>query len=43
MNEIIFESKLRGLIKEFRTKITLEEMDVVISKVIGDMCNESRG
>lgn len=34
MNEIIFESKLRGLLKEYRTKLTPREMEEVISKVI---------
>ena len=34
MNEIIFESKLRGLLKEFRAKLTADEMEEVISKVI---------
>ena len=34
MNEIIFESKLRGLIKEFREKLTDDEMEEVISKVL---------
>ena len=34
MNEIIFESKLRGLLKEFREKLTADEMEKVISKVI---------
>ena len=37
MNEIIFESNLRGLLKEFQTKITMSEMEEVIYKVWGDV------
>ena len=32
MNEIIFESKLRGLLKEYRAKITLVELEEITYK-----------
>lgn len=40
MNEIIFENQLRGLLKEFQTKIPLCEMEEIIYKVLGEMVND---
>lgn len=37
MNDIIFESKLRGLLKEFQTKITLSKLEDITYKVIGEV------
>lgn len=42
MNEIIFESKLRGLLKEFQTKITMNEMEAIVYKVIGEVIDNNR-
>ena len=43
MNEIIFESNLRGLLKEFQAKITMSEMEEIIYKVWGEtMSNGNR-
>ena len=41
MNGIIFESNLRGLLKEFQTKITLSEMEEITYRVIGEVVNNS--
>ena len=40
MNEIIFESQLRGLLKEFQTKIPLSELEEITYKVIGEVVND---
>ena len=39
MNEIIFENELKGLLKEFKTKITLREMEEITYRVIGEVVN----
>ena len=40
MNDIIFESKLRGLLKEFQTKITLNKLEDITYKVIGEVVSD---
>ena len=42
MNEIIFESKLRGLLKEFQTKITINEMEEIVYRVIGEVIDNKK-
>jgi len=42
MNEIIFESQLRGLLTEFQTKITTNEMEEIVYRVTGEIVNNKR-
>lgn len=40
MNKIIFENKLKGLLKEFKIKITLSEMEEITYRVMGEVVND---
>ena len=42
MNEIIFESKLKGLLKEFQTKITVNKMEEIVYRVIEEVADNNR-
>jgi len=42
MNEIIFENQLRGLLKEFQTKITISEMEEITYKVLNEVLTAKR-
>lgn len=42
MNKAIFESKLKGLLKEFQTKITMNEMEEIAYRVVEEVIGNNR-
>ena len=42
INEVRFESKLKGLLKEFQTKITINEMEEIAYRVVGEVIGNNR-